>query len=161
VRPSARVAAGALLLLGAAQFVPVARTNPPVESDVGAPPEVAALLRRACYDCHSHETAWPIQAFVAPISWLVAHDVREGREELNFYRWGAVDARRRARAGRKIREEVAERGMPPWLYLAAHPEARLADADRAILSAWAGRLEAEAVGEGEDGGGRRRRGRDR
>lgn len=47
-----RVILGAGVVLLAIQAVPVTRTNPAVESDVDAPPEVQALLRRACYDCH-------------------------------------------------------------------------------------------------------------
>ena len=137
VRLPAKIALSTLALLGAAQLVPVARTNPPVESDVPAPPEVKAVLRRACYDCHSHETVWPAQAYLAPASWLVAHDVKEGREELNFSLWGRMDPQRTAKKARKLRSEVGEGDMPPWYYVLAHPAARLSDADRALLTSWA------------------------
>ena len=63
----------------AIQLVPVHRDNPPVASDLDAPADVKSILRRACYDCHSNETRWPWYAYVAPVSWLVAHDVEEGR----------------------------------------------------------------------------------
>jgi hypothetical protein len=66
------------VFLAAIQLVPVARTNPPVEAVVAAPPEVKVLLRRACYDCHSNETVWGWHTYIAPISWLVAHDVSRG-----------------------------------------------------------------------------------
>jgi hypothetical protein len=125
------VGVGALTV---AQLVPVSRTNPPVTAPVQAPPEVQALLRRACYDCHSHETVWPAQAYVAPFSWLVAHDVSEAREELNFSSWDRVDLRKVAK---KLPEEVGEGEMPPWLYVLAHPSARLSEAERRTLSDWA------------------------
>jgi hypothetical protein len=128
------VGAGVLLL--AMQAVPVSRTNPPVESDVDAPPAVKALLKRACYDCHSHETKWPAQAWVAPSSWLVVHDVNEGREELNFSRWAAIGPADRAKLAKKLPEEVAEGEMPPWTYRVAHPAARLTDAEKALVSDW-------------------------
>jgi mono/diheme cytochrome c family protein len=128
------VAAGVLLL--AIQAIPVSRTNPPVESDVDAPPAVKALLRRACYDCHSHETVWPSYAWVAPISWLVARDVSEGREELDFSRWASVDAARRAKLAKRIPEEVGEEEMPPWTYRLAHPGARLSAAEGAQIVEW-------------------------
>jgi uncharacterized membrane protein len=105
--------------------------------------EVRALLKRACFDCHSHETAWPLQARVAPASWLVAHDVKEGREELNFSRWASLDGERLAKASREIVKEVAtEKEMPPALYVLAHPEARLTDAERAVIARWAEQLAA-------------------
>jgi len=157
VRLPARVAVGGLVLLAAIQLVPVARENPPVESDVPAPPEVKASLRRACYDCHSHETVWPLQAYVAPASWLVAHDVKEGREELNFSRWPAAGGVP-PKAARKIGEAVSEGEMPPWLYRLAHPSARLSAADRAALAAWSAGL--GPPGDGGEERGRRRRGRD-
>jgi len=157
VRLPARIALGGLVVIAAIQLVAVARENPPVESDVPAPPEVKAILRRACYDCHSHETVWPLQAYVAPVSWLVAHDVTEGRAELNFSRWPAAGGEP-AKAARKIDEAVSEGEMPPWLYRLAHPSARLSAADRAALAAWGATL--APPGDGDDGRGRRRRGRD-
>ena len=133
-----RIALGFGVVLVAIQLVPVARTNPPVEASVDAPPEVTAILRRACFDCHSNETVWPPQAYVAPASWLVARDVKEGREELNFSRWGPDQARRTAK---RLPEEVEKKDMPPFLYVIAHPGATLSAADRTALTAWARGLE--------------------
>ncbi len=123
-----------------AQAVPVARTNPPVESSVDAPPEVLAALRKACWDCHSHETVWGWHTRIAPASWLVANDVKEGREELNFSRWNAIDAARLAKLAKKIPEELREGDMPPFLYTVAHPAAKLTDAERKAIVDWAAML---------------------
>jgi hypothetical protein len=128
---------GLVLALGVAQVVPVDRSNPPVSADVGAPPEVRPILRRACYDCHSNETVWPSYAAVAPISWLVAHDVHEGRAELNFSRWSSYGDAARRKKLKETAEEVAEGEMPPWYYTLMHPEARLGAEDVATLRAWA------------------------
>lgn len=118
------------------QFVPVERTNPTVEAEVPAPPEVKEILRRACYDCHSHETRWPWYSRVAPVSWLVARDVREGRDELNFSTWNRISTKDRLDAMHESWEEVAEGEMPPWFYLPPHPEARLSDSEREVLRRW-------------------------
>jgi hypothetical protein len=131
---SSQVLAGLAVALVAIQFVPVARTNPPVISTVPAPSEVTSILRRACFDCHSNETVWPPQAYVAPVSWLVTHDVKEGREELNFSAWGPKEV---ARAAKKLAKEVEEEDMPPFLYVLAHPGAKLSRDDRAMLANWA------------------------
>jgi hypothetical protein len=133
----------ALLALSAvfvlAQFVPVERVNPPVEAgmEAPAPPEVRAILKRACYDCHSNETAWPWYGHVAPVSWLLERDVREGRKEVNFSRLGQDPPKRRQRKWMEIPEQVEKSQMPPWFYAAVHPEARLSEADRAALVRWA------------------------
>lgn len=134
------------LALGA-QVVPVERTNPPVVADVGAPAPVRELLVRACYDCHSHETFWPWYSGVAPVSWLVARDVREGREELNFSRWEA-GSRGPSRRLRECAEELREGAMPPRPYLALHPEARLSPAEQEALLAWLGQAGGPAAGDG-------------
>jgi cytochrome c551/c552 len=101
-----------------------------------APPAVAPLLRRACYNCHSRETVWPWYARVAPASWLVVHDVTAGRKKLDFSAWDAYDAGQRAKKLRKSAEELAEGEMPPWYYVLVHPEARLTTEEQRALGAW-------------------------
>ena len=128
------VLTGVVLL---AQAVPVDRVNPREQSGMSAPAEVGALLRRACYDCHSNETVWPWYSRVAPASWLLSHDVHEGRDTLNFSTWDAYGAARRAKALRETAEEVAEGEMPPWYYRLLHPEARLTAHEVEVLRAWA------------------------
>ena len=78
-----------LVFLLIAQFITVQRTNPPLKEDLAAPPHIKTLLRRACYDCHSNETRWPWYTYIAPVSWLILHDVERGRQELNFSEWGS------------------------------------------------------------------------
>ena len=128
---------GILLALIVMQFVPVERTNPPVEEEVSAPANVRAMLRRACYDCHSNETRWPWYSHVAPVSWLVAHDVHEARKHLNFSTWNQYNAKRQARKLNEVWEEVDEGEMPLWYYLAIHRDAKLSAEDRALLRTWA------------------------
>jgi len=119
-----------------AQAVRINTVNPPVEADVAAPPPVDTILRRACYDCHSNQTVWPWYSQMAPVSWLLANDVKEGRRELNFSTWGAYDAKRRAKKLAETAKEVAKGAMPPWYYILAHSDAKLTDADRETLRAW-------------------------
>ncbi|MFN8545828.1 MAG: heme-binding domain-containing protein [Candidatus Binatia bacterium] len=129
--------AGVLLLaVIVMQLVPVARTNPAVVQDIAAPPDVQAVLRHACYDCHSHETVWPWYSRVAPVSWLITHDVNEGREELDFSTWSAYPPPKRGKKLDKAAKEVTEGEMPPWYYRLLHPEARLSEAEAALIVQW-------------------------
>ena len=78
----------ALLVAAAIQLFPALPDNPPVVREpVWDSPETRALAVQACYDCHSNETQWPWYARIAPISWVLAYDVIEGREALNFSEW--------------------------------------------------------------------------
>jgi hypothetical protein len=144
-----RIGYGLVAGLVLAQLVPVARTNPPVEAEIAvADPEVRTLLRRACWDCHSHQTVWPWYSRIAPVSWLVAYDVDEGREELNFSRFESYDATKQRKKLGELAEEVGEHEMPLWYYLLLHPEARPSDAERERLVSWA---EAERMRRGGPG----------
>jgi cytochrome c551/c552 len=123
----------ALLL---AQLVPVDRTNPPVETEPPAPPEVRAVLRRACYDCHSNETVWPWYSRIAPVSWLIARDVHEGRRHANFSTWNRRSPQAQQKALREVAEQVERGEMPLWFYLPLHPNARLSEADKTLIQTW-------------------------
>ena len=119
------------------QFIPAARTNPAVESDVFAPDAVTEILRKACYDCHSHETAWPWYSRVAPVSWWMADHVEHGRGDLNFSRWPLFDLEAQRHLLGDIEEEVMEGEMPLWSYRLGHPEARLTEEEKETLLNWA------------------------
>ncbi len=130
------VALGVTLLI-VAQFIPVQQTNPPVLSDIQASPAVKAVLVKACFDCHSHETVWPWYSRVAPISWWVAGHVEKGRKDLNFSRWPTFDFVTQDLLLRDIEDQVSRREMPPRSYALGHPEARLDDGERQLLLEWA------------------------
>jgi hypothetical protein len=127
---------GVLSALVGMQLVPVNRSNPAVEVEVPAPTNVRAVLRRACYDCHSNETMWPWYSKVAPFSWLVARDVHEGRKELNFSSWNQYTTKQQMKKLKESWEEIAEGEMPPWFYLPVHRDAVLSAEDRVLLRTW-------------------------
>jgi hypothetical protein len=134
-----------IFAFGLLQLANPPRTNPPVINAfavAGAPPPVAARLRAACYDCHSHETQWPWYARVAPVSWLVVSDVNEGRKHLNFSDWPSADPARAARRLENMSEEIGYGDMPPKKYTIIHAGARLTPAERKELTGW---LDAEAA----------------
>jgi hypothetical protein len=127
-----RWAAIAGIAFVAIQLVPYGRdhANPPVSAEPPwTSPEVRSLAARACFDCHSNETKWPWYSNVAPVSWLVTYDTLEGRRKLNFSEWDRAQ-READEAGEAIREGE----MPLPIYLPAHPEARLTDAEERVLA---------------------------
>ena len=129
-------------LFVAAQAVQIRRDNPPVTSDVSMPPAVREIAQRSCYACHSNETTWPWYAYVAPASWLVGHDVNDGRRHLNFSEWASTPPDRRQRRMGDLIEEVRDGEMPPWYYVPLHREAKLSAGDAQALIAWAESLRA-------------------
>lgn len=128
-----------IVAFGAMQLVPVKGigSNPPERYKLNAPPEVEATLRRACFDCHSNETEWPIYSRIAPGSWLMARDVKNGREHLNFSKWGEVDAEERQMDMETCWEQIEAGEMPKWFYVyPMHLSARLSEADKQLLKGW-------------------------
>jgi Haem-binding domain len=124
------------------QFINPARTNPPVIHDFMAattpPSKIAATFRAACYDCHSYETKWPWYSHVAPVSWLVAGDVKEGRRHLNFSDWPVDDPDRAASRLENMGEQLNDKEMPPVEYTLIHADARLTAAEHEQLIQWMG-----------------------
>ena len=115
------------------QLVPFGRnhTNPPVVQEPSwDSAETRALAKRACFDCHSDESVWPWYSNIAPVSWLVARDVTEGRSAMNFSDWGQT-----AQRGQKVARQVQRGAMPPSFYLPMHPTAQLTADERAQLIA--------------------------
>jgi hypothetical protein len=126
-------------IFAALQLFNPARTNPPVITDFIAaaspPASVAASLRAACYDCHSHETQWPWYSHVAPVSWLIVSDTDEGREHLDFSDW-PDEAARAAKKMDRINEVLDYREMPPKKYTLLHADARLTEIQRKEIMDW-------------------------
>lgn len=125
---------GVLLLL--LQFIPVNKENPPAQGTLPAPPEIEQLLRKSCLDCHSHQTRWPWYSHLAPISFLVAHDVNHGREYVNLSLWDTYDEMQKQRILLTSAEEIEKNRMPPASYSLVHPEAKLSESERTLLVSW-------------------------
>jgi hypothetical protein len=130
-----------VLILLAIQLIRPERTNPPSDpalSFVAAAkpgPAMVEVIQRSCYDCHSNQTVWPWYSQVAPVSWLVADDVRDGRRHLNFSEWGSYSPEVSRTKLKEICDEVKSGGMPLGIYTIIHSQAKLTPGDVKVLCA--------------------------
>jgi hypothetical protein len=94
------------------------------------------LLERACLNCHSQQTRWPLYSYLPLVSWAVEKDVAEARQHMDFSRWNqySVDEKRDLLA--RIGAEVRSRQMPLPRYLLLHPEARLSEEEIQVIYDW-------------------------
>ena len=100
------------------------------------PPEVAQLLRVACYDCHSNNTRYPWYAELQPVGiWLERH-VAEGKDELNLSELGGAGDKRQARRIEAMLDVISDGSMPLPSYLIIHRDARLTPAQVKTLTDW-------------------------
>jgi hypothetical protein len=107
-----------------------------VTKKLNVPDNVHQILKRSCFDCHSNHTSWPWYSNVAPVSWLVAKDVRNGRTKMNFSEWGKIPVSKQEARLESICEEIREGEMPLKEYLYLHPEAKLSPQEKDILCGW-------------------------
>jgi hypothetical protein len=135
------IVVGCLAFSALIQLIPYGHnhTNPPViQEPTWDSPQTRALAVRACFDCHSYETRWLWNLNVAPFSWLIQHDVDDGRRRLNFSDWhGQVfgEGGRRREGGGEIAEVIQRGSMPPAIYTLMHRDAILStDEKRALIN---------------------------
>ena len=126
-------------------FMP-APPNPvkPSELSIGArlavPANTRALLKRACYDCHSNETRWPAYSRIWPASAMIYSDVSKGRATMNFSEWPSSNDPHQARraAGLLMASCAAMQSglMPRKQYLMMHPDAKVLPDEAKQYCAW-------------------------
>jgi hypothetical protein len=126
----------AIIVVGI-QFIPVERTNPPVTKEINVPVNVLSILKTSCYDCHSNETTWPWYSYIAPVSFIIAGDVNDGRKHLNFSEWDRYDEKKQSKKLEHIADAVEEGEMPLPKYILMHKEAELDQSKIKIIKNWA------------------------
>ena len=123
-----------VVVFAAAQLVRPERANPPVDAShtiqaqVGTASGLVAVLDRACSDCHSNRTVWPWYSQIAPLSWLMAYGVKEGRNAVNFSEWAAYPTERQRRLLVESCRDVSTSKMP-GSYTLLRPDTRLSSQD--------------------------------
>lgn len=131
-----------IVLFIALQFVRPAKTNPTndqtraLHNQTEMSSEVAAVLQRACYDCHSNDTRWPWYSNVAPMSWFVIDHVNHGRRFLNFSNWANYDKQQKATHLQLIGDTVRLNMMPMSSYTLIHRDAHLSEEDKRLIAEW-------------------------
>ena len=119
-----------VILFGLMQLIPYGKdhTNPAVINRVKwNNPKVKVLFEKACADCHSFETKWPKYANIAPISWFIMSDVKEGRDHFN------ISKKVTPKIVKKAIKQIKEDEMPMWQYTLMHKDARLSKKEKETL----------------------------
>lgn len=133
-----------LLILGiiAIQFIPsgIEESKPEsnqniVNSGLLSDP-ASALLRKACFDCHSDQAELPWYSKLAPVSWLLADHISEGKSHLNFSTWEGYSVSEKTGKLEEIKDEIESGGMPLKSYKLMHPEAKLTPEEVTSLLTW-------------------------
>jgi len=95
--------------------------------------EADAVIKRVCFNCHSNETTWPWYTSLPMVNLLIASDVGEARDHLNFSNWEAIPEDKRALYLNLVFDKIEQNEMPPMIYKLGHPEAKMTQDDLKIL----------------------------
>lgn len=98
--------------------------------------EVQTIFEHSCYDCHSSQTRWPWYSNFAPVSWLLADHIKDGREELSFSEWGTYPPKKAGKKLEEICKMVGESKMPLKSYLIIHRDSVMSEADKQAVCNW-------------------------
>jgi hypothetical protein len=107
------------------------------------PDTVAAILKRACNDCHSNYTRYPWYTNIQPVGWWLQNHINEGKGDLNFSEFGAYTAKRQAHKMENVAKQVQKGEMPLDSYLWIHKDAILSEGEKKVLIDWANGLSKE------------------
>jgi len=98
--------------------------------------EVKEILNNSCIDCHSNNTNYPWYNQIAPVSWIIANHVNEGKEHLNFSEWLGYNENQKVHLLEDIEEVLEENKMPLKSYLLMHNEGEITHQERQYLLEW-------------------------
>ncbi|MGN6178266.1 MAG: heme-binding domain-containing protein [Mucilaginibacter sp.] len=111
-----------------------------IDKHYAVPNDVQAVLKRSCYDCHSNNTYYPWYNNIQPVAWLLAHDVNEGKGELNFDEFSSYSLSQKRHKLSGLIDEVKEGEMPMSIYTIIHRNAILSEVEKQRLITWADSL---------------------
>jgi len=97
---------------------------------------VRDVLERACQNCHSEQTKWPLYSYLPLASWAVERDVAEARRQMDLSHWDRYSSEQKRDLLARIGTEIRNRRMPLSRYVLLHPEARLSESEIQAIYDW-------------------------
>ncbi|MCL4482090.1 MAG: heme-binding domain-containing protein [Bacteroidetes bacterium] len=94
---------------------------------------VQAVLKNACYDCHSNNTNYPWYSRVQPIGWILENHINKGKAELNFSEFGSYSVRKQKSKLKSMANQIEKDEMPLASYTFIHHDARLSQESKKTL----------------------------
>ena len=129
-----------LAILVALQFIPSEIYNPKTDKslEIKVSPEIMAIFKRSCYDCHSNEVVSPWYSKIAPASLYIKGHVDLGRKWLNFSEWENYTQKQKDDKLKGIFRTVYA-AMPLKSYILLHEEAKLTKQEIKLIRDWTGK----------------------
>lgn len=107
-----------------------------ISKTLNIPDGAYAILKNACYDCHSNNTSYPWYFSIQPVGWILAKDIENGKAKLNFSEFGSLASRRQISKLQGIANQIEGGTMPLPAYQFMHASARLTEEEKRVLIDW-------------------------
>ncbi|MGJ8593773.1 MAG: heme-binding domain-containing protein [Aquaticitalea sp.] len=121
------------------QFIPTERNQSDVvpKTDFllvnNTPQNLATLLKKSCYDCHSNNTEYPWYNKIQPTTWYLEDHIRHGKGEFNFNLWDELSDRRKSSKLKSIISQIENDEMPLESYTWIHRDAIFSESEKDTL----------------------------
>jgi hypothetical protein len=136
-----KILIGLLVILVAIQFIrPEKNNSADITKDISTlypmPDSVKIIVDKACADCHTNNTKYPLYAAIQPISFWLADHVNDGKRHFNFNEFASYKIAKQNHKLEEVIEQIKEGEMPLYSYTLIHKEAKLTEAEKATLINW-------------------------
>jgi hypothetical protein len=138
-----RILMALLIIFIAIQFIRPAKNRSEgisandISTKYPVPDSVQAILKVACYDCHSNNTRYPWYAEIQPVAWWLNNHIKDGKSGLNFSEFTSYRIKKQFHRLDDINKQVKKNEMPLSSYTLIHTDAKLTEGQKLAIAAWA------------------------
>ncbi len=138
-----RILIALLIIFIAIQFIRPAKNRSEgisandISTKYPVPDSVQAILKVACYDCHSNNTRYPWYAEIQPVAWWLNNHIKDGKRGLNFSEFTSYRIKKQFHRLDDINKQVKKNEMPLSSYTLIHTDAKLTEGQKLAIAAWA------------------------
>lgn len=131
-----------LIVFAAIQFIQPGKniSNKILPADISKqfsiPENIQAVLKTACYDCHSNNTHYPWYSFIQPAAWWMASHIKNGKANLNFSEFGSYSTHKQQSKLKSMANAINDGSMPISSYTIMHKNAKLSDENKKLITDW-------------------------
>ncbi len=104
------------------------------------PDSVQAILKVACFDCHSNNTRYPWYSEIQPVAWWLNGHIVDGKRGLNFSEFTSYRIRKQFHRLDDVNKLVKQNQMPLSSYTLIHTDAKLTGRQKLAIAIWAASL---------------------
>ncbi len=138
-----RILMALLIIFIAIQFIRPAKNRSEgisandISTKYPVPDSVQAILKVACYDCHSNNTRYPWYEEIQPVAWWLNNHIKDGKRGLNFSEFTSYRIKKQFHRLDDINKLVKKNEMPLSSYTLIHTDAKLTEGQKLAIAAWA------------------------